>query len=311
MRYLITGGAGFIGSNLADHLADSHEITILDNLATGRKENIDHLKDHKNVTIINGSITDFDLMHEITQGIDGIFHQAAIPSVPRSVKDPITTNEANITGTLQLLVAAKENGVRKVVAASSSSVYGDTPILPKVETMPPNPLSPYAVTKLTDEYYGKVFTELYGIQTVFLRYFNVFGPRQDPASEYAAVIPKFITRLLKNESPTIYGDGEQTRDFTFIADVVQANRKAMESDATGVYNIACERRISLNELAETLMEITGSNQPVIYELPREGDIRDSLADISRAKAAFGYAPEYTLEEGLRETVAWFKEHIEL
>ncbi len=308
MRYLITGGAGFIGSNLADHLADSHEITILDNLATGRKENIDHLKDHKNVTIINGSITDFDLMHEITQGMDGIFHQAAIPSVPRSVKDPITTNQANITGTLQLLVAAKENGVRKVVAASSSSVYGDTPILPKVETMPPNPLSPYAVTKLTDEYYGKVFTELYGIQTVFLRYFNVFGPRQDPASEYAAVIPKFITRLLKNESPTIYGDGEQTRDFTFIADVVQANRKAMESDATGVYNIACERRISLNELAETLMEITGSNQPIIYEEPREGDIRDSLADISHARAAFGYNPEYTLEEGLRETVAWFKEH---
>ncbi|GAA5263018.1 SDR family oxidoreductase [Methanocalculus sp. MC3] len=308
MRYLITGGAGFIGSNLADHLADRHEITIIDNLATGRQENINHLTNHQNVTIINGSITDPDLMHEITQDIDGIFHQAAIPSVPRSVKDPITTNEANITGTLQLLVAAKENGVRKVVAASSSSVYGDTPILPKVETMPPNPLSPYAVTKLTDEYYGKVFTELYGIQTVFLRYFNVFGTRQDPASEYAAVIPKFITRLLKNESPTIYGDGEQTRDFTYIADVVQANRKAMESDATGVYNIACERRISLNELAETLMEITGSNQPIIYEPSREGDIRDSLADISRAKAAFGYNPEYTLEEGLRETVAWFKEH---
>ena len=308
MRYLITGGAGFIGSNLADHLADRHEITIIDILATGRQENINHLTNHQNVTIINGSITDPDLMHEITQDIDGIFHQAAIPSVPRSVKDPITTNEANITGTLQLLVAAKENGVRKVVAASSSSVYGDTPILPKVETMPPNPLSPYAVTKLTDEYYGKVFTELYGIQTVFLRYFNVFGPRQDPASEYAAVIPKFITRLLKNESPTIYGDGEQTRDFTYIADVVQANRKAMESDATGVYNIACERRISLNELAETLMEITGSNQPIIYEPSREGDIRDSLADISRAKAAFGYNPEYTLEEGLRETVAWFKEH---
>jgi len=309
MRYLITGGAGFIGSNLADHLADSHEITIIDNLATGRQENIDHLKDHTNVTIINGSITDSDLMHEITQGIDGIFHQAAIPSVPRSVKDPITTNQANITGTLQLLVAAKENGVRKVVAASSSSIYGDTHILPKVESMPPNPLSPYAVTKLTDEYYGKVFTELYGIQTVFLRYFNVFGPRQDPASEYAAVIPKFITCLLNNQSPTIYGDGEQTRDFTYIADVVQANRKAMESDVTGVYNIACERRISLNELAETLMEITGSNQPVIYEQPREGDIRDSLADISHAKAAFDYAPEYTLEEGLRETVAWFREHI--
>ncbi len=309
MRYLITGGAGFIGSNLADHLADRHEITIIDNLATGRPDNIKDLTNHPNVTIINGSITDADLMYDITKGIDGIFHQAAIPSVPRSVKDPITTNEANVTGTLQLLVAAQENGVRKVVAASSSSVYGDTPILPKVETMPPNPLSPYAVSKLTNEYYGKVFTELYGIQTVFLRYFNVFGPRQDPASEYAAVIPKFITRLLNNQRPTIYGDGEQTRDFTFIADVVQANCKAMESDATGIYNIACERRISLNELAETLMEITGNHQRIIYDPPREGDIRDSLADISAARAAFGYNPEYTLEDGLRETVAWFRQQM--
>lgn len=309
MRYLITGGAGFIGSNLADHLADRHEITIIDNLATGRPDNIKDLTTHPNVTIINGSITDADLMYDITKGIDGIFHQAAIPSVPRSVKDPITTNEANVTGTLQLLVAAQENSVRKVVAASSSSVYGDTPILPKVETMPPNPLSPYAVSKLTNEYYGKVFTELYGIQTVFLRYFNVFGPRQDPASEYAAVIPKFITRLLNNQRPTIYGDGEQTRDFTFIADVVQANCKAMESDATGIYNIACERRISLNELAETLMEITGNHQRIIYDPPREGDIRDSLADISAARAAFGYNPEYTLEDGLRETVAWFRQQM--
>jgi len=307
MRYLITGGAGFIGSNLADNLKTDHEVTIIDNLATGRADNIKDLTNHPNITIINGSITDYDLMQDITKGIDGIFHQAAIPSVPRSVKDPITTNEANITGTLRLLVAAKENGVRKVVAASSSSVYGDTPILPKVETMPPNPLSPYAVSKLTTEYYGKVFTELYGIQTVFLRYFNVFGPRQDPASEYAAVIPKFITRLLNNQSPTIYGDGEQTRDFTFIADVVQANIKAMESNATGIYNIACERRISLNELAETLMEITGNHQSIIYEPPREGDIRDSLANISQAKAAFDYKPEYSLEEGLRETVAWFRD----
>ncbi len=311
MRYLITGGAGFIGSNLAEHLADSHEneITIIDNLATGRQENNDHLTTHQNVTVINGSITDTALMHEITQGIDGIFHQAAIPSVPRSVNDPITTNEANVTGTLQLLVAAKDNGVRKVVAASSSSVYGDTPTLPKEEGVMPNPLSPYAVTKLTNEYYGAVFTGLYGIQTVFIRYFNVFGPRQDPASEYAAVIPKFITRLPDNQSPIIYGDGNQTRDFTYIKDVVQANCRAMESDATGIYNIACGKQISLNDLAETLMEITGSNQPVIYEAPREGDIRDSLADITRAKAAFGYNPEYTLEEGLREAVAWFLEQM--
>lgn len=309
MRYLITGGAGFIGSNLADTLKVHHEVIIIDNFATGRSENIKDLKDHPNVTFIEGSITDRDLMHECTQGIDGIFHQAAIPSVPRSVRDPMTTNEANITGTLQVLVAAKENGVRKVVTASSSSVYGDTPTLPKVEDMPPNPLSPYAVTKLTDEYYGKVFSDLYGIQTVFLRYFNVFGPRQDPASEYAAVIPKFITRLLKNESPTIYGDGGQTRDFTYIADVILANIKAMESDATGIYNIACGRRISLNELANQLMAITGNYCSPIYEPEREGDIRDSLADISRAKAAFDYHPEFTLERGLRETVLWFSERL--
>lgn len=309
MQYLITGGAGFIGSNLADHLAEEHTITIIDNFATGRRENVRDLINHPNVTFIEGSITDADLMHEITKGIDGIFHQAAIPSVPRSVRDPITTNEANITGTLQVLVAAKENNVRKVVTASSSSVYGDTPTLPKEEGMAANPLSPYAVTKLTDEYYGKVFSELYGIQTVFLRYFNVFGPRQDPNSEYAAVIPKFITRLLQNESPTIYGDGGQTRDFTFIADVVQANRKAMESDAIGIYNIACGKRISLNELAETLMEITGIHRPLIYEDEREGDIRDSLADISRAEKAFGFEPAYTLEEGLKETVTWFRERM--
>jgi len=309
MQYLITGGAGFIGSNLADHLAEEHTITIIDNFATGRRENVRDLIDHPNVTFIEGSITDADLMHEITKGIDGIFHQAAIPSVPRSVRDPITTNEANITGTLQVLVAAKENNVRKVVTASSSSVYGDTPTLPKEEGMAANPLSPYAVTKLTDEYYGKVFSELYGIQTVFLRYFNVFGPRQDPNSEYAAVIPKFITRLLQNESPIIYGDGGQTRDFTFIADVVQANRKAMESDAIGIYNIACGKRISLNGLAETLMRITGIYRPLIYENEREGDIRDSLADISRAEKAFGYDPAYTLEDGLKETVAWFKERV--
>ncbi|MCQ1537734.1 SDR family oxidoreductase [Methanocalculus taiwanensis] len=307
MRYLITGGAGFIGSNLADHLAEDHDITIIDNFATGRSANVADLREHKNVTFIEGSITDIELMQEITRGVDGIFHQAAIPSVPRSVKDPLTTNEANITGTLVLLHAAKENGVRKVVTASSSSVYGDTPTLPKEEGMSPNPLSPYAVSKLADEYYGKVFYELYGIQTVFLRYFNVFGPRQDPSSEYAAVIPKFITRLLEGKPPIIYGDGGQTRDFTFIKDVIQANVKAMESEATGIYNIACGKRISLNELAEILMKIIGTHAKPTYEPIREGDIRDSLADISRAKTAFEYEPAYTLEEGLAATVAWFVE----
>jgi len=261
------------------------------------------------VTFVEGSVNDLDLLLDLFQGADGIFHQAAIPSVPRSVKDPLATNEANVTGTLSVLVAAKDCGVPAVIAASSSSVYGDTPVLPKHEDMVPNPLSPYAVTKMADEYYGKVFSDLYGTRTVFLRYFNVYGPRQDPKSEYAAVIPKFITRLLAGKLPIIYGDGEQTRDFTFVADVVQANIRAMESDARGVFNIACGRRVSLNTLASILMEITGTRCSPLYEAPRPGDIRDSLADITRAREAFGYNPQYSIEEGLRQTVAWFRERI--
>ena len=307
MRYIVTGGAGFIGSNLADTLAQNHDVVIIDNLATGRLENIEHLLDHPRVTFIEGSVTDLDLLMETFPGADGIFHQAAIPSVPRSVKDPIASNEANITGTLNVLVAAKDRGVSSVVAASSSSVYGDTPVLPKHEGMLPNPLSPYAVTKFAGECYGKVFSDLYGIRTVFLRYFNVYGPRQDPKSEYAAVIPKFITRLLAGRPPIIYGDGEQTRDFTFVADVVQANIRAMESDARGVFNIAGGRRISLNQLASVLMDLTGTRCDPIYEAPRAGDIRDSLADITRAREAFGYDPQYPVEEGLRQAVAWFRE----
>jgi len=291
MRYIVTGGAGFIGSNLADTLAEHHDIIVIDNLATGRQENIMHLLDHPRVTFVEGSVNDLDLLLDLFQGADGIFHQAAIPSVPRSVKDPLATNEANVTGTLSVLVAAKDCGVPAVIAASSSSVYGDTPVLPKHEDMVPNPLSPYAVTKMADEYYGKVFSNLYGIRMVFLRYFNVYGPRQDPKSEYAAVIPKFITRLLAGELPIIYGDGEQTRDFTFVADVVQANIRAMESDARGVFNIACGRRVSLNTLASILMEITGTRCSPLYEAPRPGDIRDSLADITRAREAFGYVPQ--------------------
>ncbi len=306
MRYIVTGGSGFIGSNLADALAEKHDVVIIDNLSTGRRENAEHFAGNERVTFVEGSITDLPLLMDLFPGADGIFHQAAIPSVPRSVNDPITSNEANVTGTLNVLVAAKDCGVRKVVAASSSSVYGDTPVLPKHEGMPPNPLSPYAVSKLTDEYYGKVFSGLYGIQTAFLRYFNVFGPRQDPMSEYAAVIPKFITKLQRGEAPTIYGDGGQTRDFTFVRDVVQANMKAMESDAQGVFNIACGRRISLNELAAILMEIIGVRVTPVYEPLRAGDIRDSLADISRAREAFGYDPQYTVEEGLAETAAWFR-----
>jgi UDP-glucose 4-epimerase len=306
MRYIVTGGSGFIGSNLAEALARDHEVVIIDDLSTGRRENIRDLAGHSRVTVVEGSVTDLPLLMEACRGADGIFHQAAIPSVPRSVADPVTTNEANVTGTLNLLWAAKECGVPAVVAASSSSVYGDTPDLPKHEGMAPNPLSPYAVSKVADEYYGRVFTDLYGIRTVFLRYFNVFGPRQDPGSEYAAVIPKFITRLLDGKPPIIYGDGGQTRDFTYVADVVAANIGAMESRVSGAFNIACGRRISLNELAGILMETIGVHCRPVYEPARVGDIRDSLADITRAREAFGFAPRYTLEEGLAETVAWFR-----
>jgi nucleoside-diphosphate-sugar epimerase len=308
MHYLITGGAGFIGSNLAEYLSKRHDVTIIDNISTGRRENLQSFSGNDRITFIEGSITDLDLLLETFQGTDGIFHQAAIPSVPRSVKDPISTNEANVCGTLNVLVAARDCGVRKVVCASSSSVYGDIPELPKTEEMEPNPLSPYAVSKLTDEYYGRVFTDLYDIQTVFLRYFNVYGPRQDPQSEYAAVIPKFITRLLAGQPPIIYGDGEQTRDFTFIKDVIQANERAMERNTRGTFNIAFGSRISLNDLARTLMELIGIDIDPIYDDPRPGDIRDSLADIRAAQRQLGYAPEYDIKKGLEETVEWFRQH---
>ncbi|WP_292519847.1 SDR family oxidoreductase [Methanoculleus sp.] len=308
MRYIVTGGAGFIGSNLAERLAhDGHEVVVVDDFATGRRENIEHLIDHPQVTIIEGSVTDLSLLTDACTGADGIFHQAAIASVPRSVKDPLETNAVNAGGTVNVLWAAKECGVPAVVAASTSAIYGDDPVFPKRETMAPTPLSPYAVSKLAGEYYGKVFSDLYGIRTAFLRYFNVFGPRQDPNSEYAAVIPKFITRLLDGKPPIIFGDGEQTRDFIFVADVVRANIQAMESGASGVFNIAGGRRISLNELALHLSGITDVRAPPVYESPRPGDVRDSLADISRAREAFDFSPRCTLDEGLRETVTWFRD----
>ncbi|MDP3564740.1 MAG: NAD-dependent epimerase/dehydratase family protein, partial [Methanoregula sp.] len=233
-------------------------------------------------------------------------HEAAIASVPRSIANPVATNEANVTGTLNVLVAARDCGVRKVLFASSSSVYGNTPTLPKQEDMTPSPLSPYAVSKLTGEQYLRVFSEVYGFQTLSLRYFNVFGPRQDPKSEYAAVIPKFITAILNHQSPTIFGDGGQTRDFSYVKDVVQANIRAMESNAQGICNVAYCQRINLKELSTMIMEITGITVPLTFEPARTGDVRDSLADITRAQAAFGYAPEYTVRSGLEETIAWFK-----
>lgn len=307
MRFVVTGGAGFIGSHIAESLARrDDEVVIVDNLFSGRMENIRHLVNTPTVTFVNGSVTDQKLLQKACIGADGIFHEAAITSVPRSVKDPVATNEANVSGTLNVLVAAQKCGIKKILYASSSSVYGDTPTLPKHEDMTPNPKSPYAVTKLTGEYYLKVFQELYGIDTVSLRYFNVFGPRQDPKSEYSAVIPKFITRVLHHESPIIYGDGSQTRDFTFVRDVVQANLRAMDSNARGIFNVAYGNRISLVDLAHTIMDSLGENLSLKYEPPRSGDIHDSLAAISAAQKAFGYAPEYTVKTGLEETIQWYK-----
>ena len=307
MKYIVTGGAGFIGSHIVEELAQQeHEVVILDNLFSGKVENIQRFLKKKHVTFVQGSITDLPVLKKIFEGADGIFHEGAIASVPRSIADPLATNEANVTGTLNVLLAARDCGVRKVLFASSSSVYGNTPTLPKREDMTPNPLSPYAVSKLSGEHYLKVFSEVYGLKTLSLRYFNVFGPRQDPKSEYAAVIPRFITKILSHESPTIFGDGGQTRDFSFVKDVVQANIRAMESDAQGVFNVAYCKRIDLNQLASLIMEITGITVPLVYEPSRTGDVRDSLADITRAQEAFGYAPEFTVKSGMKETIAWYQ-----
>jgi UDP-glucose 4-epimerase len=307
MKYVVTGGAGFIGSHIVEELAkQQHEVVILDNLFSGKMENIAPFLAKENVYFVNGSITDLPLLKKTFEGADGIFHEGAIASVPRSIANPLATNEANVTGTLNVLIAARDCGVRKVLFASSSSVYGNTPTLPKREDMTPSPLSPYAVSKLAGEQYIRVFSEVYGLKTVALRYFNVFGPRQDPKSQYAAVIPNFITAILDHRSPVIYGDGEQTRDFTFVKDVVQANIRAMESEAQGVFNVAYCKRINLKELAAVIMGATGISVPLRYDPPRSGDVKDSLADITRARDAFGYVPEYTVRSGLKETIAWYQ-----
>jgi UDP-glucose 4-epimerase len=309
----VTGGAGFIGSHLSQELVlRGYRVTILDNLSTGKMQNIVHLINPINSTnptnpvtqqteFIKGSITDLPLLKKLFQGVDYVFHLAAIPSVPRSIENPLASHNVNITGTLNVLLAAKDNKVKKVIYASSSAVYGDTPTLPKREDMPPNPQSPYAVTKLAGEYYCKVFYEVFHLPTICLRYFNVYGPRQDPSSQYAAVIPRFIDRLFRDEPPIIFGNGEQTRDFTFVMDAAAANILATESDATGVFNIGTGKRVPINELARLITRIMGKDSKPIYQEPRPGDIRHSLADISKAKQ-FGYNPRYNLEEGLRETI---------
>ena len=308
MNILVTGGAGFIGSHIADRLLQrGHQVTVLDDLSTGREENIAHLQDK--VRFIKGSITDLSLLRDVMRGMGVVFHQAALGSVPRSVEDPVTTHEVNITGTFNVLLTARDAGVKRVVYAASSSAYGDTLTLPKVESMLPNPLSPYAVSKLVGEYYCQVFTRVYGLDTVSLRYFNVFGPRQNPDSQYAAVIPRFITAALKGQPLTVFGDGEQSRDFTYIDNVVQANLLAMQSpSAVGkVYNVACGGRYSLNELIRELEGILGRRLDVQYLPPRVGDVKHSEASIEMAKQDFGYEVLVSFREGLRRTVGWYEE----
>ncbi|PYP84462.1 MAG: LPS biosynthesis protein WbpP [Blastocatellia bacterium AA13] len=306
--YLVTGGAGFIGSHIATRLIrDGHRVRVLDNFSSGKLKNLSEIKDE--IEIIRGDIRDAAAVRDAIGGVEIVFHEAALGSVPRSVADPLTTHETNITGTLNVLLAARDAGVRRVVYASSSSVYGETPVLPKIEDMHPHPLSPYALSKLTGEHYLSVFNKVYGLESVSLRYFNIFGPRQDPESEYAAVIPKFVTALLEGRSPTIYGDGLQSRDFTYVDNVVEANLLASESSAApgGIFNVACGGRYSLLELLTKLNEITGGSVRPIHEAARSGDVRDSQASIE-AMAAIGYRVTTDFDEGLKRTVEWYRKN---
>lgn len=313
-RFLVTGGAGFIGSNLVAYLVKhgAGHIRILDNLATGSLDNLKPFIGLSNIELIEGDIRDAETCMRACEKIDYISHQAALGSVPRSVKDPLTTHAVNATGFLNMIHAAKEQRVRRFVYASSSSVYGDHPNLPKREAETGNPLSPYAVSKKTNELYASVFATTYGIEVIGLRYFNVFGPNQRPDGPYAAVIPLFVRSALKNESPFIDGDGEQTRDFTFVENAVQANIRAFFTDhpeATNqVYNVAVGERITVNQLYTIISRLAGSNQPANHRASRAGDIRNSLADISKATKLLGYAPTVRAEEGLKRTMEWFKSY---
>ncbi len=304
--YLVTGGAGFIGSHLAEELERRGErVRVADSLITGHRRNLAHLR---TVELVEGDLADLDVARTAVDGVDYVLHQAAIPSVPRSVTDPITSNRANIDATLNLLVAARDAGVRRVVYAGSSSAYGDTPTLPKREDMPTDPLSPYALQKLVGEQYLRLFTRLYGLETVTIRYFNVFGPRQDPSSAYSGVISLFATRMLEGRAPTIQGDGGQTRDFTYVANVVDGVLRACTAPrASGeVINVAVGGRISINELCATIASVLGSTVKPEYTPPRAGDVRDSQADITRAREILGYQPIVSFEEGLRRTLEWYK-----
>ena len=305
---LVTGGAGFIGSHIAAALAEKGaRVRIIDDLSTGYRENIKEIGG--DIDFIEASLADETALKRALDGVELVFHEAAIPSVPRSVEKPNETHQASVNATFSLLLAARDQKVRRLVYAASSSAYGDQPELPKRETMSPDPLSPYAVAKLVGEYYCQVFTRVYGLETVSLRYFNVFGPRQDPGSQYSGVISRFTSALLAGERPTIYGDGEQSRDFTYVSNVVEANMRAAESgEAAGkIINIANGERVTLNALLEIMKKLTGQTGiEADYQPPRVGDVRDSLADITVARSVLGYQPRIDLEEGLRLTIDWFK-----
>ena len=302
--YLVTGGAGFIGSHLTEELVRrGHRVRVADSLVTGKRRNLDHIP---GVEFLEGDLADLPFATRAVAGMDFVLHQAAIPSVPRSVKDPVTSNRANVDASLNVLAAAREAGVTRLVFAGSSSEYGNTPELPKREDMLPNPLSPYALQKLVAEQYCQMFTRLYGFETVTIRYFNVFGPRQDPGSPYSGVISLFSTALLDGRQPVIYGDGEQTRDFTYVANVVDGVLRACEAkDAAGeVINVACGTRISLNELLAVMNRIVGTDLQAICKEERQGDVKHSQADITKANRLLGYTPSVPLEEGLRLTLEW-------
>jgi len=305
-HYLVTGGAGFIGSHLTEELVRrGHRVRVADSLITGKRSNLSHIPD---VEFMEGDLANLEFARRAVAGCEYVLHQAAIPSVPRSVKDPISSNRANVDATLNTLVAARDAGVKRLVFAASSSAYGETPTLPKHEEMPTQPLSPYALQKVIGEQYLQLFTRLYGLETVAIRYFNVFGPRQDPSSPYSGVISVFATALLENRPPTIYGDGEQTRDFTYVANVVDGVLRACEAPGAAgqIINVATGGRISLNMLFEEMRRLVGADVRPAYEEARAGDVRDSQADITRARELLGYVPTVSFEEGLRDTLNWYR-----
>src|SRR5437868_4252538 len=307
MRFVVTGGAGFIGSNTVEELVRrGHSVVVLDDLSSGKEENLAEFRNK--ITLIKGSIIDIKVVRKAMHEAEYVLHLAARTSVPKSVKDPIETNKVNIDGTLNVLVAARDAKVKRVVFAASSSAYGETPTLPKLESMVPQPISPYGVTKFVGELYAQTFGRCYGLDNVSLRYFNIFGPRQDPSSPYSGVLAKFCSAFLEDTAPVIFGDGEQTRDFTYVENAVQANLLACEApSASGkVFNVGVRGRFSLNQTITLLNQISGKNLEAKYEPEREGDIRDSQADISQAREFLGYDPQVTFEEGLRRTFAWYQ-----